>query len=295
MGFMKIRTYLKSLLNTIASPIYYVDVLNAPFSFSVKFFLVSYLLLTVLATSLFTTLDVPKYQTIFDQTITQLEQNFPPGLSFSWNGSVLTSTLIQPLQLPFPEDIPRQGQPTHLLTIAPLANSLSEIKGLNPDSLLAIGKTSIYAYNKNGKWTELSLTNTPGFDQAFVLDKSSLPTFTSKWKELYAEVSSLVTILFPVIFFFGIGAARLFSIVINGVFIFFLLRLVGKGLPYKKVIQISLHIVIVAELIDVLTSHFVIQDQLNMYGLAFWAYLIVVLASLWNVKSIVLMRAPDKN
>ena len=71
---------------------------------------------------------------------------------------------------------------------------------------------------------------------------------------------------------------------IDSILIFFVIRVMGLPLGYKKVAQISLHVTVVAELLTVLTSN--ITRSVPMFSFACWGYTIFIYWNLRNVKAL---------
>src|SRR5258708_5686507 len=99
---MKPRTYLRTLINTFSSAQYYRDILNAPFTFSLRFFVLSYIFIGIIAAILFASVDVPRYQQIANASLQELQSSYPSDLKLSWNGDALSSSAQQPLTVPYP-------------------------------------------------------------------------------------------------------------------------------------------------------------------------------------------------
>jgi|GEM_PF-2231138 len=294
MAHMKMKLFLQALIKSITSPIYYLEILNASFSFSFKFFIAGYLLVSFIATLFFIQFDAPKYRDSIEASAEAVESSFPPLLEIVWNGTLLSSNQTTPITIPYPEGISYRGLPASLSVIAPTIANADQLKALNPNSLVIFGGEKIFVSNSNNDWTSLSLTETPGFEKPFVVNRSNLTEIISYWRSSLTTFLNIMVLIFPVGFFFIMVLSRLVSVCVNSLFIFFLLRLLGKSLAYKKVLQLCFHIAVVAELIRILTSQMTSSAQLNMFDLAFWTYLIIILVSLWNVKSIILMKISEK-
>src|ERR1700690_2872459 len=104
---MKPRTYLHTFFNTLASPRYYIEILNLKMSFSWRFFLMSYFLLSILSTIFFITMDIPVWQKTATAFAQEIQTNYPDSLEFHWDGAVLTTKPNQPLNIPYPKSMPK--------------------------------------------------------------------------------------------------------------------------------------------------------------------------------------------
>ncbi len=294
MSSMKVRNYLQSLWKTVTSPIYYLDILNSPIRFSIRFFLVSYFLLALLSTAFYVKFDIPQYQASVDRTLTALNQYFPSDLALKWNEKVLTTTPQRPIKVSYPEGLPHDRLPENFAVIDTSITSSDQIAQLNPYSVVVIGKDKLFSLNSTNTWTSMPLSEV-GIKGSFTIDKQNLPNFIQIWSDASISLLQFFAFIYPFFYFFGMGTIRLFGAAVISSFIFILLFLIRKTLPYHKVFQISLHVAIVSEFVNILTNHLISPKEMDMYGLTFWLYFIVVLFSLWNVKSVLLMRVPKKD
>lgn len=296
MLIMRLRTFLQALIRSIVSPQYYVDVLNAPFKFSLRFFLIGYFLLSLLATLAFVQFDIPHYQSIFAQNQDTLEKNYPTNLIIGWDGKQLADTTPRVIEVSYPTGVPHEGFPTKLANIDTAATSIDQVKKeAQSASLFVVTKETVYVSNNQGEWSPLSLKDTPGFDQPFHITKDSLPNFISVWRTTFDSALHAFAFLYPFLFFFIIGFFRIITLLVSAGFIYYLLRLLNKNIPYLKVVQLGLHVLVVAGLLDILTAHFIPENvDPGIYGIAFWLYIGVIVISLWNVKNVVLFKKTDK-
>jgi len=264
-------------------------VLNTRFSFSVKFFLVSYFLLSILATLSFVEFEIPHYQAIFKTNEVALKKNYPDSLVITWDGKELKNSNPQLVEISYPVELPHDGLPDKLAYIDSSVSSIDQLsKEHSATSLFSVTKDTLYVSSSTGGWSPLALKETPGFESPFTITKDSLPSYISTWESIFTQSLNAFALVYPFAFFFIIGFLRVFSLLLNSVFAYYLLRVLGKNLPYKKVFQIGLHISVVAGLLDVLTAHFLpLQTDISIYTLAYWLYLTIILISLWNVKNIV--------
>src|SRR5579859_4575081 len=105
---MKPKTYWHVLLNTFTLPAYYLAILNTKLKFSLRFFLMSYVLLSLLATVLFATVQVPRWDAQLRSSAQEATTNFPNDLRIVWDGKMLGSTNKQPLAISYPHAFPHE-------------------------------------------------------------------------------------------------------------------------------------------------------------------------------------------
>ncbi len=293
---MKIWTFFKSLYNSITSRSYYIDVLNAKFAFSFKFFLVGYFLLAILAGGLFIGIDLPKYQSLFVKNTQLIQKQFPSDLKLNWDGTTFLTNQKNPIRISYPDGMPHDGLPEDFAYLAAADSSLSQAEeAVKSSSLMIFSKDTLAISEGQSGWSTLSLKDAPGFDQPFTITAESLPDQIKNWQQIFSAGLSLFALLYPVLFLFGVGMIRLVSLCINSVLIYYLLKVFGRTLPYAKVIQLGMHISVVAGLLDVITSHLITNSNFNLYEIAFWCYLMIIIFSIWNVKNVPIFQISPKN
>lgn len=90
--------------------------------------------------------------------------------------------------------------------------------------------------------------------------------------------------IFMAFFFFILFPFRIFNVLLDTIIIYFMVKMLRLPLGWKKVVQITLHITVAAELLSTLTANF--ANGLPMFSYAFWAYTGLVYWSLRNIKAV---------
>jgi hypothetical protein len=292
-----ITHFAKDFFNTLSSPQFYLDVLNTKVRRSVGFFVVSYFVLGFLATTLFATVDVPRYTSMLHNSFQELIQHYPDDLTFHWDGKVLSSSQTDVLQVPFPSFWQTQSAnadqslPTNLAMIDTSTTSVDDaVAKTTHASWVVFTQNQAYVTNNNGGWSSIDLTDLPGFQSTFTVDKNSLPNQLNSWEDGAKSVALLAILAYPCIFPVGLMLSRVISLMINALLVSYFIRFIRRPIPFWKMFQLMLHISVAAELVAIVSSHLFWSARLPMFGLTFWLYTVVVLYELRNVRGVMMVK-----
>ncbi len=281
---MRPSTFWNTLVNSLSNPKYYVDVLNVSTWFTIRFLIMSYLLLAVLFGVLFVLFDLPKLRSSTTAFLDEAVTSFPEQQQIDWNGLRLTTTQSEPYFLAFPKLPDAQGLPPQLLELNPQITDVNQISQSGQQrSLMVVGERQLFVGQPGGGWSDLPLTDVLSSD-SFTITKDSLQAALPSYQRQLQTTLRALPFVFVLCFFFISFPFRIFNVVIDSILIFFVIRVMGLPLGYKKVAQISLHVTVVAELLTVLTAN--ITRSVPMFSFAFWGYTIFIYWNLRNVKAL---------
>lgn len=241
----------------------------------------SYILFTLLATALFTVLDVPKIKNTLDSYVSEQVHAFPEEHQLDWDGSTLRTNFTETYSLPFPKLPDLRETPPSLLQLNSAVNNHADIaQHLKQRSFFFVGSTQLFIAQPGGQWSAMPLTevvqNTP-----VLLTRQTLEDQKQTYISDVESVVRLLPLVFPVFFFAISFPLRLLTVVIDTIILFLCARLMGFPLPFRKSLQISFHIMTVAELVTVLTAP--ISTDLPMFSITFWIYTLIVY---WHLRHI---------
>lgn len=284
---MRLQRYLTHLWNTLTSPRYYLEILNQKMSFSWWFFLISFFLLSLLASSFFIAIDIPVWRKKITELVPQVESNYPSNLKIAWDTHQLSLQPPQPFTIAYPKTLPQGQLPDQLALLNTQVETVEQALPVNQSSpLMVVTKNKLYLSDFSGGWSSTNLNDLPWFEQAFTIDKQNLANLMSMAQKSLQQIITFVAIIYPVAFFIARVVSTLFSILFDSLLIFFLMQLFKRPLPYGKIFQISLHISVVAELIQILTQRLVNNLELNMYSTTYWIFMAIILFTLRSVRQI---------
>lgn len=267
----KIRTFWRTYWLSISDPNYYNDVLKAKFSFSLKYFILFYLVLSLASTAVFSWRDVPTFVQTADKYFDHLVANYPEDLVLDLRDNSLTVTGVdEPYSIPLPEDDTFLVERDYLLTVDTAS-----------DDFYSSGLT-FYRDQATLRYFEDPIVI--GYDQIALegrLTQTSLLDTQTDIKEFIAELSWFL----PLIFW-------LFMAVVNPIIVLGLLVLLstmiwlatqfGKSrLTYRKSYQLGLHTITFAETVAFLQALLFVGLELpSVYTTAYFAASLLVLFNL---------------
>jgi len=290
---MRLETFLKTFASSISNPKYYVDVLNVRMWFTLRFLLCSYVLITLIAAVLFSIVDVPKLRGSLTSFITTGIDQYPKNQTISWNGLMVNMSGSEKYSLAFPNFPDLQNAPAQLLEVNPSITEVTQISQTESQrSLVVIGKQTAYLAQPGGGWSELALTDILTSD-TFEITSANLTTDRNMYLDRLNSTLRALPFLFTGFFFFVSLPLRLFSVLIDSILIYFMVRISNIPLSFKKVLQISLHVTVAAELLTVLTANF--SQGLQMFSLTFWGYSFLIYWNLRHIKSLKPIETVDLN
>jgi len=119
----KLKTFFQTFRNSAFKPLYYKDVLKAPFSFSIKYFLFLFLVLSLLTAATLSFFLVQKVNPYLNQLKTQAPEFYPPELELTIKDGSVSINQPEPYFIPikkewFPEEIQKE------IKMAPIDNVL---------------------------------------------------------------------------------------------------------------------------------------------------------------------------
>jgi hypothetical protein len=289
---MRFSTYFHSLVYSLTQPQYYIDILNAKLRFSIKFLLMSYVFLAIVAGVLFAILDRPKIETAVLQAHQQVIDEFPVDQEITWNGLQFSTNLETTYSIPFPQLPDLTETPPLLLQFNPAVNSTEDIaKYSQKGSFLFVGRSNLFVFQPDNSWSELPLIDLLGTDYSKVTKQTLIHNKAAN-DEHIRRLSWIASVAFPFFFFFISFPFRFISVLMDTILIFVIIKIFGLPLSFKKTLQISVHIMVAAELLTILTA--TIATTLPMFALAFWSYTLIVYWVVRNVKILPTDAAADR-
>lgn len=290
---MRPYTFWRSFLNTLTNPKYYVDVLNAKLRFSLRFTLISYVVMSLLAVVLFSFIDVPKLQTALGSYIDQVVADFPTNQEVSWNGLRLQLSEPEPYALAFPQLPDLQGTPPNLVEINPAVEMAAQISQTSDNkSAFFANQTQLFVSQPGGGWSGTPLTDFLS-SSPFVINKQTLVAQQPQLQQQLATGLRLLPLAFLAFFLLVSFPLRMLNVIFDTIFIYVVIRIFGLPMSFKKVVQVSLHVSVAAELITILTANF--AAGLPMFTIAFWGYTLIIYWQLRHVKALTLSEVERLN
>ena len=289
------KQYWYTLSGSFTQPHFYVQILNQSLSKSIQFFGISAIFLGLISAWLMTQFAYPQYRQAFHQMTTQISDHYPSNLTVEWQNQHLSTNSEEPVSLYYPSTISQH--PTELLAVLDPQLDPTQFDQVNQrlpaSSLAVIGETDLFINDGLGNWSQLPLTDVPYFDQSFSLTSQTLPTVLDQAEKQFGQ---LLTVLQPVLYFIlplnffvsGMWMGMWYALISQVI-----LSLYGKNFGYKKIFQLSLHLIVVAQTVSLIAQYLYPNLSFSLFSLTYWSLFVVLTFTLRQVSAVKLV-VPQK-
>lgn len=277
------RTYAATLIGSLSSVSFYWTVLRQPLLFSVRFFLMSCLIVGVLDAVHFNVVTIPNWREAGARLLARVDREYPPDLTMTWDGQQLQWQPNQVLTVPYPPEIPlsQEGLPSVLAQFTPVDASPEELAPELPErSLFIVTPTQVFITSAAGSWNQLRLLETPGFENTFTINRESLPSYLNFWQQFLENALQGLGIASFIFIPLATLLSLLFTSVLDATLFYFLMQLTGIKWRWPKVWQLTLHIIVVALLIETIVRWFLPATVVPVFAFASWGlftYIVVMM------------------
>lgn len=239
-----ITRYIQTLVKTLSEPKFYRYILRTKLSYSLRFFTVSLLFLTIAQALLWIFIDIPLLQKQLNRELGSALTQTPETLQVHYRNNTLT---LQGVQLPFTiallPDHKIPGLPANLLTYQNTKNSTNALITFMPQSF------SFYPD---------SATNPMPYDQffgkqTFDTNKTGIEKSASSMLAAFPSMIATVLLVASPFLFIGNIIVTLVKVAFYSVFLQSFIWLLNVRLPYRKVFQLGLHIEIASILVGLIS------------------------------------------
>lgn len=238
----KLKTFFHVFKNSLIKPIYYKDVLKAPFSFSLKYFLFFFFTLSFLNVVIFSFFLIQKVHPYIERIKTQAPQFYPAELTITIKNGQVSTNVSQPYFIPikpelFPEELGQviKQQPIQNILVIDTLAEPSEIKKYQTFALLTKDSIAFIA-NRN----EIRIQSLEEIKD-FTLNRQIIK---EAWQQVIPYlrwiIPGVIIILFLTIPFLTI-MIKFFYLVVFSLLSWILVKIMKLGINYAKVLQINLH------------------------------------------------------
>lgn len=269
---MRPKTYWHVISNLFTSPKYYLEILKTPFWFSLRFFVISTIILGLTLAWRINQRTIPAYQQQINNSLNEIETNYPPELKMSWEENQLKSSTNEIIEIPYPNSIEKNPQfPPVFGYFIPDDISHDQFSTkFNQESLLVVTSKKLFINNLQGTWTDAPLTELfPTEDIA--LNKDTSPEIISKIKQELGKIFDLAKQLNFIVVPLITILIKFWMSLIEAILVFLFFKLNRFTINFTKTLQLSLHLVVVAEIIAQATSWIYPNLQIPMFTLSYWS------------------------
>lgn len=281
-----VRTFVHVFKGSVSDLQYYLDILNAPLKFSIKFVCAFYLILGVVLTALFTFSDLPKIRSILNQVETNVLSALPDDIFFIWSNQTLNSNQISPIEIPLQELDQATVSPENLLII----DTSNDQKPDQIPSILFLNQKKLYTNSLSGDFNEISLNELIEQEEA-TYNKADIQVILSQSKAFFNDVLDILPFFAYIVLSLGLFVVRLFMVAIDAIIFQFLFQILNKPIKYLKVFQLSLHLLVPVEILHQLTRLFFPTLNFPMLTVGFWS---LALLLIWHFRNLHVFRVEVK-
>lgn len=276
-------TFKKSLIGSLSDLNYYVEILNTPLRFSLKFVAWFYLFLGILLTLIFVVKDLPQINSDINATRSELVTNYPDTLVFNWKDGQLSSNAEQPITVSYPSVFPPSERlPKNLALI----DTDTDVAPENLNVLFFVNRSKLFINSLQGNWAEVDLVKAIEVQSA-TIDKTKIVELAESSKETQREAISVLPGLILIKETVGLFLSRIFILLLNSLIIQLIFQILNKPLTYKKVFQLGLHALIPAELLYQYSVLLFPQLGFSMFSLTFWLIMVLII---WHLRHLQVLQ-----
>ncbi len=272
------------LLNTIFSPLiksvtdvtYYKSVLAAPVRNSAWFFIIWVGITGLFRQAYQLSVDMPYWTNAATRAGAQLVANYPQDLQITWDGSQLKSTR-DPLVVAYPDQFVADSQ---LAAALPpnLASFTANSSSVSTSSALAVTSTHLSLQLPDQSPRSIPLVEVLG-DQSLTITSSTIEQDVKNFLDQHLSNSlQLFALLSSLLYLISLYLSRLITVLLESALLTIMLSFTSLKIGYANVCKLSLHVVVLAGVIDAIAS--VIDPAGNgfWFSLSYWILMIYVLA-----------------
>lgn len=296
-NMVKLKTFLQTFVKSCTSPAYYADILKAKFSFSLKYFILFNFLISLITV---VKILIPLFAMDFTSMTIDAINIFPADLAISIQNGKLSVNQPLPYVIPFPTD-PKTAENKDDLSNFIVFESDKNIKGaasfFDYHSVFVITETTVYS-RRDASSQEIRSFPIPESMGSVIINRQQLENLRTSFLNLpIIKTKSYVAILGILAFLFLVPLmiwARFYTALIYAILVYFLTMFLrgpvlnGQKIPFKKMLQLSLH-----SLTPVIVLAYVASFLGNNFQFWGWSYFLVYLV--WTIIVVHAATAPSKS
>lgn len=265
----KLNTFFSTFKNSAFKPSYYKNILKAPFSFSLKFFLFLFLalsFLTVVAASIFL---VQRVNPFINQLKTQLPSFYPTELVIEIKNGEVKTNVAEPYFVSldpewFPQEIREalKTQPLQNIIVIDTQAQPTDIRKYQTFALLTKNDLAVIAENNEIRINSLEEIKDFTLNQEMV--KTGWQAITPYFKWIIPASIVLLLIFIPI----GTIMGKLIYLLIISVLSWILSLLFRpklEAINYGKALQVNLHAITLPTIIIALFQFLGVQPQIPFF------------------------------
>lgn len=292
----KLMQLLENIKSSIYNPAYYSEILNKPFSYSLRYFLSLMVLFAVIATIVFSFSILPKVNKFVNEGVPKILNYYPDNLEVAVKAGKVSTNVPEPYFIKLPAEFKDGNQGTGTRPAAKDMENLLVIDTKTPITIdlfnsyktAAVLGYDSFAYDDNGAIKIQSL------DQSLngVVTKAKFSDMLNKVMP-YLKILSFV--LLPIVFIFsfmGFALGYLLYLIFGALVIWIMAKVMKKDLGYGKSYQLGLHAITLGVILE--ATVFLFYPNLGISFLFTFLMLMIFWVNLKPAASEVVPKPEDK-
>jgi len=287
---MRPKTFFYVLKNSFTNIKYYLDVLKTPLSFSFRFFLISFLIISLFSAIRFSYFDLPIFKQQLETSINDIKEYYPQDLVIKYENKLLNFyskeadqlNTRETMEIDYPEYIDQEQLrlPKKLLVLTNQEIEIEEIKQTIPNSAVILATPNKFYLNSQGQWQDFGYEILPGFDQEFEINNENINQYIQIWQQVMKNSVEALKYLAFIFLPFILIISRLWIGFIDCLFVYFFLKIGGSKFSFKNTFAWGLHIMVIAELVNQISKTIYSNLTLPMFTFTFWGAFLYIAFSL---------------
>lgn len=271
---MWIRSFFKQWLAWLSDATAYLKFANRPLKSALLIILLNLTLLSLPDVYIWINNTVPMMASTFKVELGKSEQFYPQDLEISWDGSQVALTPYQILTIPNPWSTVTSLPDTLLLVNTKIENIEAFTGAETPLFILSANK--LWTNDLSGNWSELNLSELENILSSFTITSSNYSEYVAKWINWtsvsipYLQVLGILIIPLSIVLFFLL-------VLIDTVMVYFLLKVFGSKVNFKKVFLLCFQVGVVAQFLSTITYFLYPETNVDVMALSFWSILTFIL------------------
>lgn len=290
--------FFKDIKNSIYSPKYYQELLAKPFSYSIKYYVLLVVMLSLIVAIFFSVAMVPHMKSMLDVFGDKILAYYPSELKIDIKNGQVSTNVQEPYFVKMPEELKNEknlrindstNKDFQYLLVVDTKSEIGNIEQFKSyNAAFFLTKDTMISYNKNGGISIQPLQNSINF----TLDKSKVEFFINKIKPY--------TILVYPLMFMGVFLVTAIILLVKLIYLFFgalliwlVIRVQKIKIGYGKSYQLGLHLVTLGIFLDTLIYGVQLYFPLRVF--AFFFTVVLAITTLLNIKKPIESSSVENN
>ncbi len=273
----------KSLIRSISDTRFYSQLADRSVFSAVAFFTIFTTITSSFSGYRFITQTLPGLADQANQDLELIKETYPVTYQVTWDGAKLAANFTQPLIFDYPAVFgePVERLPKVFLTYVPAEGDPGNLaQNLEQSTYLLLSNTSLAFTDFNGGWSTTALPDLLTDHTSFAITKDSFDSYiVAQQEQLRQVLSSAQPVIFGSYVFLGYLSQLLMTIVYTAMTLF-MTTIYKLNLSFAHLLKISLHLMVLAQVLDLLIRLLYPSLDWSMLSLSFWSMMVFVVISL---------------